>query len=171
MASPRGGKWMLRSRPIADSSQPIRPHLYHIAAFALLHILASASAGFATDFSDADLSGAHLTNVDLRGSNLRGANLVGTDLSRSDLRETNITQSQLDGACGSGTKLPPGLRIQPCLSRADSARSSLRTETDLAHQSLHGAGAQIFQDSQHPSDRKQVSSNSQATVSTGARRQ
>ena len=32
----------------------------------------------------------------------------------SDFRGTNVTQRQLDDACGSGTKLPAGLRIQPC---------------------------------------------------------
>jgi hypothetical protein len=67
------------------------------------------------DFSRANLSGAHLTNADLRGSDLSGANLAGADLSESDIRETNITQQQLDSACGSGTRLPAGLRISPCL--------------------------------------------------------
>jgi hypothetical protein len=69
----------------------------------------------AADFSRANLSGAHLTNADLRGSDLSGANLAGADLSGSDIRETNITQQQLDSACGSGTRLPAGLRIRPCL--------------------------------------------------------
>lgn len=69
----------------------------------------------AADFSRANLSGAHLTNADLRGSDLGGANLAGADLSGSDIRETNITQQQLDSACGSGTRLPAGLRISPCL--------------------------------------------------------
>lgn len=68
----------------------------------------------AADFSGANLRGAHLTNADLRGSNLSGANLTGANLSRTDLTGTNVTQHQLDSACGSGTKLPAGLRIQPC---------------------------------------------------------
>jgi uncharacterized protein YjbI with pentapeptide repeats len=68
----------------------------------------------ATDFAGANLSGAHMTNADLRGSNLSGANLTGANLSRTDLTGTNVTQHQLDSACGSGTKLPAGLRIQPC---------------------------------------------------------
>jgi uncharacterized protein YjbI with pentapeptide repeats len=68
----------------------------------------------AADFGGANLRGAHLTNADLRGSNLRGADLRGANLSGTDLRGTNVTQPQLDGACGSGTKLPAGLRIQPC---------------------------------------------------------
>ena len=73
-----------------------------------------AHSALAADFSGANLCGAHLTNADLRGSNLNGANLTGADLSRTDLTGTNVTQHQLDSACGSGTKLPAGLRIQPC---------------------------------------------------------
>jgi uncharacterized protein YjbI with pentapeptide repeats len=68
----------------------------------------------AADFGGANLGGAHLTNADLRGSNLSGANLTGANLSGTDLRGTNVTQRQLDGACGSGTKLPAGLRIPAC---------------------------------------------------------
>jgi hypothetical protein len=68
----------------------------------------------AADFAGANLSGARLTNADLRGSNLSGANLTGANLSRTDLTGTNVTQHQLDSACGSRTKLPAGLRIQPC---------------------------------------------------------
>lgn len=117
---------MLRSRRIAGKSGLTLSRLCQIAAFMLLHAIASAKTGFAADFSDANLSGAHLTNADLRGSNLSGANLAGADLSGSDLRETNIVQSQLDNACGYGTKLPPGLRIQPCLAGAKSAGDDLR---------------------------------------------
>ena len=67
------------------------------------------------DVKGADLSGARLTNADLRGSDLSGANLAGADLGGTDLTGTNITQRQLDSACGSGARLPPGLRIRPCL--------------------------------------------------------
>jgi uncharacterized protein YjbI with pentapeptide repeats len=74
----------------------------------------------AADFEGANLSGARLTNADLHGSNLNGADLTGADLSGTDLRGTNIAQRQLDGACGSGTKLPAGLRVRPC-SPADPA--------------------------------------------------
>jgi uncharacterized protein YjbI with pentapeptide repeats len=77
-----------------------------------LHILQQNA--LAADFEGANLSGAHLTNADLRGSNLSGANLTGANLSGTDLRGTNVSQYQLDSACGSGTKLPDGLKIQPC---------------------------------------------------------
>jgi hypothetical protein len=79
----------------------------------------------AADFSGANLRGAHLTNADLRASNLTGADLTDADLSGADLRSSNITQQQLDNACGSGTKLPPGLGIQPCR-----ARTVLRPDAD-----------------------------------------
>jgi uncharacterized protein YjbI with pentapeptide repeats len=100
--------------------------------FVLLHVIASGKISFAADFSDANLTGAHLTNVDFSGTNLSRANLTGADLSGSDFRETNITQSQLDSACGYGTKLPAGLKIQPCLFGAKTARGELRTNMDQA---------------------------------------
>ncbi len=37
------------------------------------------------------------------------------DLTNTDMTETNVLQSQLDHACGTGTKLPPGLTLKPCL--------------------------------------------------------
>jgi hypothetical protein len=80
----------------------------------LLQLCISQQSVLAADFSDANLSGARLTNADLRGSNLSGANLSGANLSNTDLRDTNVTQQQLDRACGSETKLPAGLRIEPC---------------------------------------------------------
>lgn len=71
----------------------------------------------------ADLRGAHLIDVDLREADLRGANLQGSRLDDSNLRGAklqgarNLTQAQLDEACGDRrTKLPPGLRIAPCWS-------------------------------------------------------
>jgi hypothetical protein len=87
----------------------------------LFQLSTSEQSAFAADFSGAKLNGAHLTNADLRGSNLSGANLTGADLSRTDLTGTNVTQLQLDSACGSGTKLPPGLRIRPCPASAASS--------------------------------------------------
>jgi hypothetical protein len=97
----------------------------------LLQVATSEQSAFAADFGDANLSGAHLTNADLRGSNLSGANLTGADLSRTDLTGTNVTQLQLDSACGSGTRLPPGLRIQPCLaSTASSGSDGTRPRTN-----------------------------------------
>jgi uncharacterized protein YjbI with pentapeptide repeats len=92
----------------------------------------STTAGLAADFSDTNLRDARLTNADLRGSDLRGAILAGADLSGSDFRETNITQAQLDSACGSGTMLPAGLKIQPCIQRADKIGSRLPANSDQA---------------------------------------
>jgi hypothetical protein len=73
------------------------------------------------DFSQADLRGAYLIGVDLHHVDFRGANLERTRLDRSDLRGANLerarnlTQAQLDGACGDPrTKPPPGLHITTC---------------------------------------------------------
>jgi uncharacterized protein YjbI with pentapeptide repeats len=41
----------------------------------------------------------------MKGALLSGANLSGAK---------NLTQTQLDGACGNSTKLPEGLMIKPC---------------------------------------------------------
>jgi ABC-type branched-subunit amino acid transport system permease subunit len=68
------------------------------------------------------VSGGHL-RLDPQ-SNLSGANLTGANLSGTDLRGTNVIQRQLDGACGSGTKLPAGLRIQPCPTSNPAIRKS-----------------------------------------------
>ena len=58
------------------------------------------------NLSGADLSGANLSNAILYGANLKGANLSGAK---------NLTQTQLDEACGtSNTKLPEGLTLKPC---------------------------------------------------------
>jgi uncharacterized protein YjbI with pentapeptide repeats len=84
----------------------------------------------AADFEGANLSGAHLTNADLRGSNLSGANLTGANLSGTDLRGTNVTQRQLDSACGLGTKLPPALRIQPC----PASNPTIEVSSEVRHQ-------------------------------------
>ena len=88
---------------------------YHLRLPMLLPLSALVQSALAADFSGANLNGARLTNVDLRGSDLSGADLANANLSGSDLTGTNVTQQQLDSACGSGTRLPPGLRIQPCL--------------------------------------------------------
>jgi uncharacterized protein YjbI with pentapeptide repeats len=94
------------------------------------------------DLSRANLSHANLSHANLSGANLEGANLSGTDLSdanlsRADLshdagqnranlshanlsganlsRAVNLTQTQLDVACGDiNTKLPAGLTVKPC---------------------------------------------------------
>lgn len=79
----------------------------------------------------ADLSNADLSNADLRGyGSLRGADLTGAylmnarlvgarlkgaDLSNADLLGTDISREQLDSACGTKVKLPPGLELnRPC---------------------------------------------------------
>lgn len=63
----------------------------------------------------ADLSGARLFGADLSGANLGGANLSGADLDSANLRSArNLTQAQLDKACGKEAKLPEGLILKPC---------------------------------------------------------
>ena len=69
----------------------------------------------------AKLSRAYLKNANLRGANLTGADLRGADLSLADLSiadlsdATNLTQTQLDTACGtSNTKLVKGLTLKEC---------------------------------------------------------
>jgi hypothetical protein len=67
------------------------------------------------DLDGAGLSRAVLVGANLRNTDLHGANLSGADLIGTDLRDTNVTQEQLDKACGSTeTKLPPKLTIKPC---------------------------------------------------------
>jgi uncharacterized protein YjbI with pentapeptide repeats len=64
------------------------------------------------NLTNASLSSARLINADLSGAILLGANLSGADLSRA----RNLTQTQLDAACGdANTKLPEGLKPpKPC---------------------------------------------------------
>jgi hypothetical protein len=66
------------------------------------------------DLNGADLSGADLSFADLFLADLRGADLSGADLSFAHLEFTNVTQSQLDKACGRGTRLPSWLTIKLC---------------------------------------------------------
>jgi len=67
------------------------------------------------------LDGAQLSDADLRGAYLTGANLSGANLSRANLTNAFLTgvadlsQEQLDQACGSQVKLDPGLKLdRPC---------------------------------------------------------
>ena len=74
----------------------------------------------------ANLTGANLTRANLTGADLNGANLTKAilweaNLNTADLnganltRAANIGQAQLDAACGTDTKLPPGLTLNtPC---------------------------------------------------------
>jgi hypothetical protein len=77
------------------------------------------------DFEDSDLAGATLRCASLVRADLHNARLIGTDLENTrllgaDLRGAdlssarNLTQRQLDTACGDATtKLPPGLTAPP----------------------------------------------------------
>jgi hypothetical protein len=71
---------------------------------------------FSADLSNAHLRGVHLSGADLRDANLNGAYLRGANLSGADLRGVrNLTQEQLDQACGRPDALPPGLTLdKPC---------------------------------------------------------
>jgi hypothetical protein len=80
--------------------------------------------------ADADLSGALLGGANLSGAKLHGAHLNDAtlivwagptavihkaNLTDADLRGTNITQAQLDQACGTHVMLDPGLTLnKPC---------------------------------------------------------
>ncbi len=87
--------------------------------------LTSADLSFAilgrANLSGADLIRANLFRAYLDDANLDGANLYGAHLDDANLTfanltgTTNLIQSQLDKACGSFTKLPPGLILdKPC---------------------------------------------------------
>ena len=61
---------------------------------------------FKANLSGADLRFAKVRDADLSDANLSGANLSGVE---------NLTQAQLDKACGNaGTKLPEGFTLKPC---------------------------------------------------------
>jgi uncharacterized protein YjbI with pentapeptide repeats len=65
--------------------------------------------------SRAELIGADLTRADLRGADLRGADLRDAVMSRADLHDATLDgQAQLDQACGTDAKLPPGLTLKAC---------------------------------------------------------
>jgi uncharacterized protein YjbI with pentapeptide repeats len=88
---------------------------------------------FIADLSGADLTGANLIGANLRSANLTeayvhrvelsGANLLGANLSGAELfgdlsGVNNLTQEQLDRACGDErTQLPPGLTVPRCEAR------------------------------------------------------
>jgi hypothetical protein len=71
----------------------------------------------------ADLTSAALTGADLSGADLSGANLSGAHLG-ADAEYFNVgligaeraikQQQQLDRACGTNAKLPPGMTLDPC---------------------------------------------------------
>jgi uncharacterized protein YjbI with pentapeptide repeats len=77
--------------------------------------LTSANLGGA-HMSGSNLTGADLTSATdpLTGAHREGANLNGANLSGANLSGAKISQMQLDVACGSDAKLPPGLTLKPC---------------------------------------------------------
>ena len=64
----------------------------------------------------ADLHGSDFTGADFRGAYLSGAFLRGANLTSANLTSArNLTQAQLDTACGnSRTRLPEGMTIPVC---------------------------------------------------------
>jgi hypothetical protein len=71
---------------------------------------------FRAELDGADLRGAILIGTRLQGANLTGALLQGANLTDADLTSAqNLTQAQLDGACGKPKALPEGLKLdKPC---------------------------------------------------------
>jgi Pentapeptide repeats (8 copies) len=67
------------------------------------------------NLSAANLEDANLTNAYLEGANLSSARLDGANLSGATLNTAkNLEQQQLNGACGTNARLPPGLTLKPC---------------------------------------------------------
>ncbi len=82
-----------------------------------LSILDGAAARFSSArFRDADLSRANFVGAYLGYADFAGADLTDADLSGAELEGAkNLTQSQLDAACGdSSTQLPSPLTIRDC---------------------------------------------------------
>jgi uncharacterized protein YjbI with pentapeptide repeats len=77
------------------------------------HLIGADLSGANLEF--ARLDGARLFGADLLGANLSGAVLINADLSGAHVSGAkNLTQPQLDFACGDKTKLDPPLTIKPC---------------------------------------------------------
>ena len=66
--------------------------------------------------SGADLTRAILIEADLAGTKLGSAKLNGANLEDAK----NLSQKQLDEACGEATRLPEGLAIGPCPAEQES---------------------------------------------------
>ena len=73
--------------------------------------------GFIINPGGANLSNANLSFADLSGADLFSVTLSGADLSSANLSNVkNLTQTQLDKACGdTNTKLPKELTLKPCV--------------------------------------------------------
>jgi uncharacterized protein YjbI with pentapeptide repeats len=78
------------------------------------HLTGAQLAG--ANLTRANLNGSDLTGADLRGADLKDTNLNGANLNGANLTGArNLIQAQLDEACGTDTKLPPGLTLnKPC---------------------------------------------------------
>jgi hypothetical protein len=79
-----------------------------------------------TNLTGAKLVGANLSGARLAGANLTGVALINVKLNGADLTDakleganlSRVTQTQLDEACGTNAKLPPGLTLnKPCPAR------------------------------------------------------
>jgi uncharacterized protein YjbI with pentapeptide repeats len=74
----------------------------------------------ATNLDEGNLSSANLYEVNLSGAGLHGADLRDADMHDANLdganlyEARNLTQAQLDDACGTDVKLPPGMTLKPC---------------------------------------------------------
>jgi uncharacterized protein YjbI with pentapeptide repeats len=77
-----------------------------------------ANEGINDDLRRAFLIAANLSNADLNNADLSGAELLNADLTGANLMVAkNLDQQQLDDACGTDAKLPPGppgLTLKPC---------------------------------------------------------
>ena len=130
---------------LLDIRRYVRIHsqVFWIIVLALIEVCAVQKTVIAADFSGVNLTGAHLTNADLRGADLRGAILTDANLSGTDLTGASVTQPQLDTACGTGTRLPAGLTIKPCLAfinrRVDAHRAERPPPTDPVSPAPPGA--------------------------------
>lgn len=69
-----------------------------------------------SNFSRADLTHASFVGAFLQGANFAGAKLDGANFSGAEMDHARgLGQSQLARACGdAATRLPPGLRLDPC---------------------------------------------------------
>jgi uncharacterized protein YjbI with pentapeptide repeats len=65
-----------------------------------------------------DLTSANLTGAKLTGAKLSNAILTGAILTGADLRSAvGLSQMQLNEACGTATRLPPGVTLDNCLGK------------------------------------------------------
>jgi hypothetical protein len=83
-----------------------KQHRANLSGADLFHANLSRTSLYYADLRGANLYYANLSDAGLMGADLSGASLIGAE---------NLTQDQLDGACGDkDTNLNPPLTIQPC---------------------------------------------------------